>query len=128
MKNRIDGGSGGVERSSSRSGKRREMRRRRSSGSSGRIALILAVVGLVLIVLFIVPRGQNKPTETLLRAGLVTGTPINSVDPTSGKPIVSGITSEYKGYTIGHCCAQSKGDWEALGASQKEAAIRRFLR
>ncbi len=95
--------------------------------TSGRLALILAVAGLVLVVLFIVPRGQNKLDEPLPRAGFVTGTPINTVDPTSGKPIVAGLTSLYKGYTIGHCCEVSRQDWEALSADQKDAKVKRFL-
>jgi hypothetical protein len=97
------------------------------SWSSGKIALVLAVVGLVLIVVFIIPRGQQRPAEPLARTTFTTGVPINNVDPTSGKPIVAGLTSTYKGHTIGHCCAESQGQWEALSESQKDAAIRRFL-
>jgi hypothetical protein len=101
---------------------------RRSGGSNGRIALILAVVGLVLIVVFLVPRGQNRSAEPLPRATLATSGPINTTDPTSGKPAVPGLTSVYNGYTIGHCCAQSKTDWEVLSVERKESYIRGFLR
>lgn len=140
--------------------KPREAGRKRSLMSSGRAALIISVIGLVLIILFIVPRGQNRsggpaqsgaiagqPTrsagsqaaespppltsmrsyEPLAEAKVVTGTPINTVDPTSGKPIVGGIVSTYKGYTIGHCCEVSKRQWEAHTNAKKDADVRRFL-
>lgn len=122
------GGSGQAERGGARRSRRRETAKRGSGGGSGRIALILAVVGLVLIVVFIIPRGRNKGAEPLRQATFVSSSPINPVDPTSGKPIVPGITSVYKGYTIGHCCVPSKGDWEKLTETAKDDAVRRFLR
>lgn len=103
-------------------------RTRSSGGGNGRIALILAVLGLVLIVVFIIPRGQTRSAEPLPRATLATSDPINTTDPTSGKPVALGLSSVYKGYTIGHCCAQSKTDWEVLSVERKEAYIRGFLR
>lgn len=128
MKIASGSGVGGGERSASGRDRRRKAQKRRSGGRSGRIALVLAVVGLVLIVVFIVPRGPQKRAESLKRAGFTTGIPINNVDPTSGKPIVAGITSVHKGYTIGHCCGPSRQDWEALSAERKEAFVRRFLK
>jgi hypothetical protein len=122
------GAADGGEKRASRRDRQREARMRRSGGSSGRIALVLAIVGLVLIVLFVIPRGQGKPAELLPRSTFTTSSPINTSDPTSGKPVVPGITSVYKGYTIGHCCGPSKADWEALSAERKEAFIRGFLR
>jgi hypothetical protein len=121
-------GAGEVEKPAGGRDKRRRAQRRASGGSGGRIALVLAVVGLVLIVVFILPRGGQKSAETVPRAAFVTGTPINRLDPTSNKPIVVGITSEYKGYTIGHCCAVSKQDWEVLSTDRKEEFIRRFVK
>jgi hypothetical protein len=123
------GGSGGtVPGASGKGDKRRDSRRRGSWITSGRLALIISVIGLVLIVLFIIPRGQNRPFEPRPQSEPVAGVPINTVDPTSGKPTVAGITSIYKGHTIGHCCEVSKREWEALSDAQKDAAIRRFLR
>lgn len=122
------GGANAGDRRVSRQDRHRERRMRRSGGSNGRIALILAVVGLVLIVVLIIPRGQNKSAEQLPRATLATSGPINTTDPTSGRPVVPGLTSVYKGYTIGHCCAQSKTDWEDLSVERKEAFIRGYLR
>ena len=116
------------EKRVSRRERHREARTRRSGGSHGRIALILAVVGLVLLVVFIVPRGQNKSAGSLPRSTLTTSTPINLSDPTSGKPVVPGVISVYKGYTIGHCCGPSKVDWEGLSIERKEEFIRGFLR
>jgi hypothetical protein len=129
MKNRGEGDSGGSDKAAATVGRdrRRTTPRGPSSGSSGRIALILAVVGLILIVVFIIPRGQQKSAEPLPRTSLATGIPINNVDPTSGKPVVAGIASTYKKYTIGHCCAESQKEWEALSESQKDAAVRRFV-
>ena len=127
MKN-TSGGAGGGDKHAGRRDRRREVQRRRSGLSSGRIALIVAVVGLVLIVVFIVPRGQQKPAEPLKRAGFTTGIAINNVDPTSGKAIVAGITSVYKGHTIGHCCDPSRQEWEALSVERKEAFIRGFMK
>jgi hypothetical protein len=89
---------------------------------------MLAVVGLVLIVVFIIPRGQGKQGEPLPRSTFTTSTPINTSDPTSGKPVVPGITSVYKGYMIGHCCDVSGRDWEALSAERKDAFVRGFLK
>ena len=128
MKRKAGNGTGRGERPPKKARRQRSVYARKSGGSGGRIALVIVVVGLVLIVLFIVPRGQQTVEEPLPRTGFVTGTPINNVDPTSGKPIVAGITSTYKGYTIGHCCAVSKGDFERLLPSQKDAAILRFLK
>jgi hypothetical protein len=107
---------------------RPEAQKRRFGWSGGKIAVVLAVAGLALIVVFLVPRGQQNTAEPLKRAGYSTGVPINNADPTSGKAIVAGVNSEYKGYTIGHCCAVSKGDWEALSVDQKDAFVRRFVR
>jgi hypothetical protein len=112
----------------SRRERQQAARHRRSGGGSGRIALLVAVLALVLVVLFIVPKGPGKKVEPLPRASLVTSTPINTTDPTSGKPIAPGLTSTYKGYTIGHCCAQSKTDWEVLGVERKDSYVRGFLR
>jgi hypothetical protein len=126
MKNVGGHDAGGGEKHPGTHEKRRQ--RRRSGVSSGQIALVLAVVGLVLIVLFIIPRGQNRSVDPLSRSMLTMGTPINSTDPTSGKPVVAGITSVYKGYTIGHCCEVSKQEWEALSIERKEAYVRQFRR
>ncbi len=122
---------GGVDGADRRAGKRdrhRDARMRRFGGSRGRIALVLAVVGLVLVVVFILPRGKSNQVGSLPRSTLTTSTPMNASDPTSGKPVVPGITSVYKGYTIGHCCGPSKADWEALSVEKKEAFIRAYLR
>jgi hypothetical protein len=123
-----NGGVAGGARPAGRPDRGREAQRRRSGGSSGRIALIVAVLGLVLIVLFIVPRGQNQALQPLPRPIVTSTQPINKVDPTSNKPIVPGITSVYKGYTIGHCCEVSKQEWEALGAERKETLVRSMLK
>ena len=124
-----DGGVGGsLQRRLGKEEIRRERRRRRPWMTSGRLALVISVIGLVLIVLFIVPRGQNRPFESRPQSEPVAGVPINTVDPTSGKATVAGITSVYQGHTIGHCCEVSKRDWEALSNAQKDAAVRRFLK
>ena len=66
------------------------------------------------------PLGQSPPPAL---AG-----PINTVDPVSGKPIVPGIVSVYKGFRIGHCCNVSKDEWAALSIAQKDSVIERFVR
>jgi hypothetical protein len=101
---------------------------RRFGGSRGRIALVLVVVGLVLVAVFVIPRGKSNPAGSLSRSAVTTSTPINASDPTSGKPVVPGITSVYKGCTVGHCCGPSKADWEALSVEKKEVFIRAYLR
>lgn len=128
MKDDRSGGPDGPGKPPSRRERQQETRRRGSGVSSGRIALVLAVLGLVLIVVFIIPRGQGKSVGSLPPATFTASTPINMVDPTSGKPVVPGITSQYKGYLIGHCCAQSALDWEALSVEKKETFIRAYLR
>ena len=122
------GGANAGDKPVSRQDRPREKRMRRAGGGHGRIALILAVVGLVLVVVFIIPRGQDKTAEPLPRATLATSDPINTTDPTSGKPVIPGLNSVYKGYTIGHCCAQSKTDWEVLSVERKDSFIRGYLR
>lgn len=128
MKNTNAGGVDAEEKRAAKRERRREMQKRRSGGGGGRIALVLAVVGLVLIVVFVIPRGQGKQAESLPRSTFTTSSPINTSDPTSGKPVVPGFTSVYKGYTIGHCCGPSKADWEALSVERKESFIRGYLR
>jgi hypothetical protein len=111
-----------------RSDRLRGKAKHRLSRRFGKGALIIAGIGFVLIVIFlIIPSRRQKQAEPIPRETFTTGSPINKIDPTSGKPIVPGITSSYNGYTIGHCCAQSKSQWEALSVSQKDAKIRSFL-
>lgn len=112
---------------SARRDKRQGKRKHRAAVKRRRIALILTVVGLVAIVLFVVSGGERTPPEPLRRAEFTSATPINKVDPTSGEPIVAGISSVYKGYTIGHCCYPSRGDWEVLSTERKEKFIRDTL-
>ena len=84
---------------------------------------ILALVGLLLTVV-VVREVLHEPLEP---AAAFTGVPINQVDPTSGEPIVAGLTSVYKKYTIGHCCVPSQTDWEQLSEREKDNAVNRFL-
>lgn len=60
-----------------------------------------------------------------------TKTPINSVDPLTGKPITpSSPTTVYKGYVIAFCCAKSSGyngGWARMGETEKDAFVRRCL-
>jgi hypothetical protein len=121
-------GLGGTKKTTAIHNKQKIPPKRRFSWSKGKIIVILAVVGLILFVLYFVSGGQQKPIEPLPVGAQTSGTPINDVDPMSGKPIVPGITSQYKGYTIGHCCNVSRGEWLALSDSQKDASLRRFLR
>ena len=100
----------------------------RSSWSIGRTALILAVLGFCLIVVLFITREKQQFVATLPQSAFTAATPINTVDPTSGKAVVAGIASTYTGYTIGHCCTASKGKWEALSDLQKDSAVQQFLR
>jgi hypothetical protein len=152
MRSTGSGVGGTARRQRGKVDKRRQARGQRSSMSRRRFAIIASVIGLLLIALFIMLRVQNKPAEPRSRDGSVTGaptgiqrkqnksaaplpsdrfvrgTPINTVDPTSGKPIVAGITSTYQGLTIGHCCETSKQQWAALTVAEKEAALQPFLK
>jgi hypothetical protein len=66
--------------------------------------------------------------STFPQIELIAEISISTVDPSSGNPVVAGIASTYKGYAIGHCCAASKGEWEALSEAQKNLATQQFLR
>lgn len=91
-----------------------------------RNAIGLTIIGLILFALFGLPLLEGK-VDPVPEATVSSSAPINDVDPTSGKPIVSGITSVYKGYTIGHCCVNSKQDWEGLSVAQKERFMRKYI-
>ncbi len=123
------------------SGARRGARRRpgaggrqghRPRGSSldvaGRVILPLIVSTAVLIILFAVPSSPGHANGPIPEAAVPNPTPINTVDPSSGKPVVDGINSVYKGYTIAHCCENGRASWEELPEKKKDASIRRFLR
>jgi hypothetical protein len=122
------------------SNKQHDVHRRRFSWGSGIGIILLLVGGIALIAFFVIPRVQNKPLESLPlseqkkpaeplpQSGYMTGEPINKTDPMSGKPIVSGITSNYKGYTIGHCCDVSRQEWVNSDSWTKDAFIRMILR
>lgn len=75
-----------------------------------------------------VPVKATVIPESLPRSDYTPGKPINKYDPVSGKPIVAGITSTYKGYTIGHCCDVSRQEWVYKGEKEKDAFIRVTLR
>ena len=128
MKTTSPGGTGAGGKPPAQREKIQKHRSRPSGGGRGRLALILAVVGLVVVVVFLIPRQRNKTGGSLPPATSISSSPINISDPTSGKPVVPGITSVYKGYTIGHCCVPSKGDWEALSVERKEAFVRAYVR
>lgn len=53
--------------------------------------------------------------------------PMNKMDPISGKPIMPGITSTYRGCIVGHCCGPSKVEWQQLSPEEKTATLRGFL-
>ncbi|MCH7604166.1 MAG: hypothetical protein IIB54_15520 [Planctomycetes bacterium] len=59
-------------------------------------------------------------------------TPINNVDPMTGKPIgPDQPTTFYKGYTIGFCCTKSEaynGGWARMSEAEKDAFIARFVK
>lgn len=128
MKHKADARDGGARRRRGLGGRSRTRPRRWSLEMTGRIILPLIVASLVLIVLVVLPSGRGGASGPLSEAAVPSGTPINTVDPSSGKPIVEGTNSVYKGYTIGHCCAGSRVSWEELSEKKKDASIRRFLR
>ncbi|MFH1143406.1 MAG: hypothetical protein V1774_02565 [Candidatus Eisenbacteria bacterium] len=125
MKNAGGSGAGRGEGQARGRDKGKEVRKWGPGGSRGRVALVAAVVGVALIVLFvIIPRGRNTPVEPPARSTVASSTsPINTTDPTSGKRVVAGIYSVYKGLTIGHCCEISKREWEVLSVERKEAYL-----
>lgn len=72
-------------------------------------------------------RASGPGRASLPWATSSSGKTINRIAPTSGKPIVPGVVSTYKGYKIGHCCEPSRVEWEALSESRKDDDVRRFL-
>ncbi len=128
MKHKASGRGGRARRQRGVSGRSKTRPRRLSLEVAGRIVLPLIVASLVLIILFVVPSGRGDASGPLPDAAVPNPTPINTVDPSSGKSIVEGANSVYKGYTIGHCCANGRVTWEELSEKKKDASIRRFLR
>lgn len=104
----------------------------RPRGSSldmaGRVGLPVIVCTAVLIILFAGPSSPGHAGGPIPESAVPSPTPINTVDPSSGKPVVEGINSVYKGYTIAHCCENTRVTWEDLPEKKKDASIRRFLR
>lgn len=48
-----------------------------------------------------------------LVAGIANAAPVNSTCIMSGKPIKDGVTSEYKGKTVGFCCTNCKARFDS---------------
>jgi hypothetical protein len=61
-----------------------------------------------------------------------TKSPLNDIDPVTGKPITSASpTLIYKGYAIGFCCGSSegyKGAWDRMSEKEKDAFVRKCLK
>lgn len=89
--------------------------------------VVIVSTCIALAIVFIKPKEQEQSLTSLQSNAINSGSIINKTDPISGKPVVPYITSTYKGYTIGHCCEVSKGEWEKLSPSQKDELIKPFL-
>ncbi len=50
---------------------------------------------------------------TLAAAGTVLAAPVNTTCIMSGKPVKEGVTSEYKGKTVGFCCTNCKARFDS---------------
>jgi YHS domain-containing protein len=46
-------------------------------------------------------------------ASIASAAPVNSTCIMSGKPIKDGVTSEYKGKTVGFCCTNCKARFDS---------------
>jgi len=92
------------------------------------IAAAVLVVGLAAVILAMVPRGQNRPLEPRPPDAAASTAPINSVDPLTRLLVEDGITSTWKGYTIGHSSEESRQEFESFDPRQKDAIVRRLLR
>ncbi len=125
MKHKADARRSRARRRPGVGGRSRTRPKRFSLEMAGRIILPLVVASLVLIILF---SGRGEASGPLSEAVVPSPTPINTVDPSSGKPIAEGVNSIYKGYTIAHCCENSRASWEQLEEKNKDATVRRFLR
>ena len=49
----------------------------------------------------------------LIALGSASAAPVNSTCIMSGKPIKPGVTSEYRGKTIGFCCTNCKARFDS---------------
>ena len=70
------------------------------------------------------PINKPKPTSPLMKtllsitaaviaAGSAFAAPVNSTCIMSGKPVKEGVTSEYKGKTVGFCCNNCKARFDS---------------
>jgi hypothetical protein len=123
---------GKMNQSPGKGGTRKEERikqakMRRFWRSLRRNAIGLAIIGAIISALFGLYYLEAR-VDPVPEAAIPGSAPINDVDPTSGKPIISGITSVYKGYTIGHCCLNSKQEWDNQSAALKERFVRKYIK
>jgi len=51
---------------------------------------------------------------------------INDKCPISGQPVSPGEVSDYKGHTVGFCCAGCEGKWNAMTDAQKDAFVAKY--
>jgi YHS domain-containing protein len=50
---------------------------------------------------------------SFVAAGIASAAPVNTTCPMSGKDVKAGVTSEYKGKTIGFCCTNCKAKFDS---------------
>lgn len=50
---------------------------------------------------------------SFVAAGIATAGPVNTTCPMSGKAVKDGVTSDFKGKTIGFCCANCKAKFDS---------------
>jgi len=91
------------------------------------LCMVFVVTGLVMTGGLFISDNLKRWTAAHSK-GVETGNiPTNKVDPISSKPIMPGITSTYQQYIIGHCCADSKIEWNQLRPEQKAEKFQSFL-
>lgn len=49
----------------------------------------------------------------LAASSIISAAPVNTTCIMSGKPIKEGVTSEYKGKTVGFCCTNCKARFDS---------------
>lgn len=92
-----------------------------------RLCVIFVFAWFIMAGCVIISDTLKKSAVTLSQKADTNNIPMNTLDPMSGKPIMPGITSTYRGCIVGHCCGPSKSEWLQLSPQQKIATIQGFL-
>ena len=81
---------------------------------------VLAAAGSIVLTSLV---GCNSNKKTAEAASDKSVALTNTKCPYSGGPVNPNVTSEYKGQTVGFCCAGCQGKWNKASDADKDAML-----